>query len=394
MILAELLERAGISRRKLAAAAGVGVATLCDWLNRGRRPRNWAVFRGSVGRALAAALPDIPGDDIMAALDAYTVTNSAPAPQTAAGEEDKNMLLSKQRLDQATRKAFNLLRDPLAEPESPEDIFLPPAVSEVRAALYDAAVNGNFLAVVGESGSGKSMLIMELEERLKALGGEVVIIKPHTLSMSAAPGGKMLRAGHIAEAVINSLAPRASIPVSPEMRYRKMHTLLRESREAGRKHCLVIDEAHDLHPMTLKALKRFWELRDGMKRLLSIILLGQTELARLLGNTAADVREVVQRCDVVTLPTLDNIVEYMRFRFRRADLDLSDYFTPDALEAMERRLYVARDKKGQGVFFGYPLAVSNLAIAALNCAAQLGEDKVSAQVIKQIKRNTEGDSHD
>lgn len=146
-----------------------------------------------------------------------------------------------------------------------------------------------------------------------------------------------------------------------------MHKLLIESREAGRKHCLIIDEAHDLHPQTLKALKRFWELRDGMKRLLSIILTGQTELGRLLGNTAADVREVVQRCDVLLLPALDNIGEFLRFRFRRSGLDLADYFTSDAIEAMEKELYVARNSQGRGVFYGYPLAVSNLG----RCRAQV-----------------------
>lgn len=384
MTVAHLLERAGISRRRLAAAAGVGVATLCDWLNRGRRPRNWIAFRDSVGRALAAALPDIPRADILTALDEYTITNSNPAPKTAFDEEDA-MLLSKQRLDLITRKAFGLRCDPLAEPESPEDIYLPPSVSDVRSALYDAAVNGNFLAVVGESGSGKSILLLELEERLKALGDEVVIIKPYTLGMSASAGEKGLRAAHITEAVIGTLAPRATIPASPQRRFAKMHNLLIESREAGRKHCLIIDEAHDLHPMTLKALKRFWELRDGMRRLLSIILTGQTELGRLLGNTAADVREVVQRCDVLTLPALDNIGEFLRFRFRRAGLDLAHYFTPDAIEAMEKELYVARNSQGRGVFYGYPLAVSNLAVAALKCAAALGEDKVSAGVIRQIK---------
>lgn len=383
MTITELITRAGMSRRRLAAAAGVGIATLCDWLKHGRRPRNWLAFRGTVGSALASALPDIPGVAILAALDAHTVDATA---LKADGEEDDTMLLSRQRLDQVTRKTFNMPRDPFSEPDTPEDIFLPPAVSEARAALYDAAVNGNFLALVGESGSGKSTLAMELEERLKALGDEVVIIKPYTLGMSASAGEKGLKAAHITEAVIGTLAPRATIPVSPQRRFARMHNLLIESREAGRKHCLIIDEAHDLHPMTLKSLKRFWELRDGMRRLLSIILLGQTELARLLGNTAADVREVVQRCDVVTLPALDNIGEYMRFRFRRAGLELNDYFTPDAIEAMEQALYVARGTRDKGIFYGHPLAVSNLAIAALKCAGRLGEEKVSAGVVRQIKR--------
>ncbi len=41
---------------------------------------------------------------------------------------------------------------------------------------------------------------------------------------------------------------------------------------------LVIEEAHGLPTATLKHLKRFFELEDGFKKLLGIVLIGQTEL--------------------------------------------------------------------------------------------------------------------
>lgn len=120
------------------------------------------------------------------------------------------------------------------------------------------------------------------------------MVEPYTLSMAESEkNGKPLRAPHIAEAIISTVSPGTGVPSSPEMRARKLHKVLVESSRAGFRHCLVIEEAHDLHMHTLKALKRFWELKDGMRRLLSIILIGQTELQDKLSSTQSDVREVV-----------------------------------------------------------------------------------------------------
>ena len=63
----------------------------------------------------------------------------------------------------------------------------------------------------------------------------------------------------------------------------------------------MIEEAHGLPLPTLKHLKRFFELKNGFERLLGIVLIGQTELAQKLSENNPAVREVVQRCEVVTL---------------------------------------------------------------------------------------------
>ena len=169
------------------------------------------------------------------------------------------------------------------------------------------------------------------------------------------------------------------------MRDRRLHQLLKDSNGAGMRHVLIIEEAHDLHTQTLKALKRFWELKDGLKRLLSIILIGQTELMDKLGSNQADVREVVQRCVPVKLEPVKNPADFLAHRFNRAGADLAAIFEPDALEALRDRLIVARDMSGKGIYKGYPLAISNLASAAMNLAAGLGERTVTADVVRQIR---------
>ena len=168
------------------------------------------------------------------------------------------------------------------------------------------------------------------------------------------------------------------------MRARKLHKVLVESSRAGFRHCLVIEEAHDLHMQTLKALKRFWELKDGMRRLLSIILIGQTELRDKLSSTQSDVREVVQRCDVVELPPVKQPGDFLAFRFQRAGSRLEDIFAPDGVEELRNQLVVARGLNAASVYLGYPLAISNFAVASMNLAAELGFETVTADVVRQV----------
>ena len=57
------------------------------------------------------------------------------------------MIIRKQHLSMSTRQHFKLLRDPFADPQSVEDVYLSPDSRFVRETMHDAAVNGNFLAV-------------------------------------------------------------------------------------------------------------------------------------------------------------------------------------------------------------------------------------------------------
>ena len=252
--------------------------------------------------------------------------------------------------------------------------------------MYDAATNGGFLAVVGESGSGKSTLREELIDRVKNENGKTVIIEPYTLAMAEnESNGKPMRSQHIAEAIISTIAPGTTGPSSPEMRFRKLHQLLKSAHGAGTHHCIIIEEAHDLHRHTLKSLKRFWELKDGLHRLLSIILIGQTELGEKLKAADAGVREVVQRCDVLHITPIEDVADFLRFRFARAGLDFGKVFTADGVAEIGESLTVAQDRSGKGVYMGYPLMIANMTIAALNLAASAGEKQVTADVVRMVR---------
>ena len=138
--------------------------------------------------------------------------------------------------------------------------------------------------------------------------------------------------------------PYEPLRASSDARYRQLENRLKESHRAGVRHAVLIEEAHAMPKATLRHLKRFVELEDGFSRLLSVILLGQNELAEKLDPRDPSVREVVQRCEIITLPPLgEHLEDYLRFRLRRFSVDLSKIVTADGLQA---RAFVARCRVG------------------------------------------------
>lgn len=296
------------------------------------------------------------------------------------------MLLVNAGLRPETRQHFRLAANPFVDDvQSPDDVYQTPSVRYVRAALTDCALHHGFIAVVGESGSGKTTLAEDLQERIRIDGRDIILIKPYVLAMEGNDvRGKTLKSTQIAEAICLALDPHVRLRSTSEARFRQLHNLLAASRRSGQRHLLIIEEAHCLPLATLKHLKRFLELKDGMQRLLGVALIGQPELRERLNGQNAEVREVAQRCEVVTLDPLDTELEgYLQHKFARFDLKLSDVFTADAFDAMRARL-IYRPRGGKPTdarSLCFPLVVNNLVCRAMNAAAAAHWPQVDAQVI-------------
>lgn len=379
----ELLNRLKLSQARLARELGISSTSMWRLVKLGEPVKNdTETFIRKLREVLTAH--GASQEEADAACQALRLPEStANIPEN----EDYLMALRHHSLTPQAKKAFSLFRDPFVQPERPEEVYLSDDIRYAREALYQAATHGNFMALVGESGSGKTTLRRELIERLERDNNDVIIIQPYVLSMSQKDNGagKPLRTSHIIEAIMAAVDPDAPSQGSEERMSRRAHEALKRSHRAGNRHCLIIEEAHDLHGQTLKALKRFYELEDGMRRLLSIILIGQSELALRLDTSATDVREVVQRIDVVPLPALDDVAGFLRFRFKVAGLDAGAVFTDDAYGAISERLLVSRDNRGHAVNMAYPLPVCNLATACINEAAALGYDCVDADLVSTVK---------
>ena len=301
-------------------------------------------------------------------------------------QESAYMLLRKQTINRDARAHFRIPRDPFTDEMTQDaDVYLSDDIRYVRAAMRQTAQHGGMLAVIGESGSGKSTLRHDLIDFININHEPITVIEPYVLGLEDNEvKGKSLKSMDISSAIISSINPQAKPRRSAEARARQMHELLKNSALSGRKHLLIIEEAHGLPIPTLKHLKRFYELQEGFKKLLSIILIGQTELQTKLSEYNPEVREVVQRCEVVNIKPLDfKVEEYIQHKFARVDMDYTALFDTSAFNEIINRLRVASNRRGEKQVRSlcYPLAVNNLVSNALNLAARIGAPTVTGEII-------------
>jgi len=393
--LKHLLAQHGTNQAELAQALSLSRAAIAQIVNHGQWPKSldeldlkertceFLQAHGATEAELQSAFEDTDAP-------AETAEATPSTKSTTAPSEEETMLLRKQTLHAATRKHFGLFRDPFSDDiQSHEDMYVSPDIRYVREAMLQTAKHGGLLAVVAESGAGKTTLLRDLEDRIFRENLPITMVKPYVLAMEDNDQrGKTLKATHIAEALMATVAPLEKPKSSPEARFAQLHKALKDSHAAGHRHCLVIDEAHSLPIPTIKHLKRFFELELGFKKLLSIILIGQPELKVKLSERDAAVREVVQRCELVELAPLDGgrLDEYLKFKFDRMGKPVGEIIDASGIDAMRSRLTLTgnRRERPETVSLLYPLAVGNLLTASMNLAARLGVPSVNADVVRGV----------
>lgn len=390
--LKQLLAQAGLQVAQAAGAAGISRPAMSKVVNKNHWPK--AANRTDIETALVHFLQQ-HGVDATGCFEVEPARTTAPVPGSHEGRqtnEGVEMLLRKQTLSQHAREHFKLRRDPFAlEVSSQDDVFLTPAMRERLEDIESALVNGRFISLVGESGSGKTTLRELVEERL--MSQKIRIVKPFVLGMEDNDkAGKTMRVAHIEEAIINGIDPTARIKRSPQARGQQTQEVLSNAMCPC---ALVIEEAHALSTPTLKHFKRLRELKIGLNRL-GILLIAQPELLDKLSEHKPEIREVVQRCEVVQLDPLGKYLgEYVAHRFTRAGIIQSgQVFEPEALDAIGQKLTISRSQRvRQGdssqlitntTSLVYPLAVGNVAVASMNLAADLGFPKVTADVVRRV----------
>ncbi|OXS19839.1 transposase [Pseudomonas fluorescens] len=390
--LKHVLQGVGRPQSALAESLKLSEAAIAQLLNHGQWPRSLdnEELQGRIRVFLTeSGANDADIANAFEEVDLPCANTTDPALKKEPSGEDEPMLLPKQTLLPSTRKAFSLFRDPFDELSCAQDMWVSPDIRYVREVMYQTARHGGFIAVEGESGAGKSTLRRDLVNRIAENNDPVLIIEPYVLaSEDNDTKGKSLKSTHIAESMMAAVSPLTKPKNSPEARFAQLHKALKESHAAGYRHCLVIEEAHSLPIPTLKHLKRILELEVGFTKLVSIIMIGQPELSVKLSERNADVREVVQRCERVTLPPVEGarLEEFLKFRFERAGKPLAEVIDAGGIQAIASRLSQA-DRRGgrdETISLLYPLAIGNLMIAAMNLATHLGVPTVTADVVKGV----------
>ncbi|MEF9994643.1 MAG: AAA family ATPase [Acinetobacter sp.] len=389
-----LLKQHDVTQSSLSKPMSVSVATVNLFVNHGQKPKKKpeqfvsqfiellvkkGIDESEINQAIDAAL-NAPNVEVQGVQSANTQLT-----------EEQLMLLRRQVLSQDAKEKFGLFNNIFTtDVRDPKQLFCASNTRYVLEAMWQAAIgNSSFIAVIGQSGSGKSTCREELHDRVQREGANTIIIEPYVLATEENDiKGKSLKSLHIAESILNALAPSTNAKRSPEARFRQVHNLLKESKRNGNHHVLIIEESQCLPTATLKHLKRFLELKIGYKPLLSIILIGQDELKIRLSENNPEVREVVQRCEIVTLKpfTPTTLVDYLSHRCASAERKLDEFIDQSGLDAICEKLHRNIDRHNEHESLLYPLAIGNLITAALNKVVDVGlDDHITGDLIRELR---------
>ena len=284
-------------------------------------------------------------------------------------------------LTMKTYKKFGLFQDPFnGDVTKADDVFLTDETRFVAEFLYTTAKCGGMVALLGESGSGKTTIRRYAMDRIQSEGQKIKIIAPRSIDKAR------LTTSAICDAIIQDCSaekPKRTL----EAKSRQVEKILTNSSRAGYNHVLMIEEAHDLSIPTLKYLKRFWELEDGFKKLLAIVLIGQTEMkAKLDESQNWEAREVIRRIEVLEIKPLgtgEEIAEYLDIKFKRLGKERAKIITDEGCEALADKLR-KQTRRGVPYSVAYPLLINRWTRLAMNQAAELGADCVDADVVNSL----------
>lgn len=278
--------------------------------------------------------------------------------------EEGNLLIFRTAVPFNVQQFFGLRRDPFdpskSDPRDASEVFTSPALDRVMNALEDTINYQGFTAVIGPVGSGKTQIKKRFVEKVIRSDGRMHLLFPDFSEM------KRVNSGAVVNFVLEHFEqrPRRNLVAS----YEAMRRHLGHLSDQGVRVALAFDEAHRLNDDELSALKNFWELGSGgYQRYLGVVLFGQPLFKSRLET--ARFREIAERVEVIDMPGLGKqSYDYLAHRLRLAGGDIEKLFERKAVEHLATQAET-------------PLALGNLAAAALLKAYSLTETKVRAAFI-------------
>jgi len=283
-------------------------------------------------------------------------------PVCETDKEVESVLTQRAVLPRAAQMYFGLRHDPFSsDPQSRREVFSTSQLDRIASQIEDAINYQGFIAVIGDIGAGKSLLKRRVVQTCLDSHGKMQILWPEFMNM------EKVHSGSISSFILRKFGQSA--PRDLVQRADKLKETLGSLSEEGVRIALGFDECHRLDPRLLTALKNFWELGSGgYDRYLGLVLFGQPRFEMTLRNV--DFREITERLDIIHMPNLGKHAwDYVTHRLKIAGGNADKLFDRDSVAKLAE-------------IGSTPLALGNMANAALIKAHQLNEKKVRTGVLK------------
>lgn len=262
------------------------------------------------------------------------------------------------------KEFFGLEDTPFTLTPDPRFIVFTPSYNEVLASLYYGLENAKGLIVLtGEVGTGKTTALRWILRRLDSSVLAAYIFNPR-LSIDEFYHNVTQMLG------IKDWSNKAELLT-------EMGRILEERHRRGLRTVLIIDEAHELSDYVLEEIRLLMNFESDNAKHLQIVLTGQPELREKLNqpNLRQLKQRVALRCNMHSLPNVDEVERYITERLLIAGSDQPNVFTPGAID------FIFQCSEG------IPRLINNLCDNALLTAYAAGDSVVSRQVVEEVADN-------
>jgi len=195
------------------------------------------------------------------------------------------------------------------------------ALSRLLYLVSETTMNIGLLT--GEIGSGKTLTRAVFAGRIDAARFHVV-----TVENSGFPLEELLGS------ILRRLDPQIHLNGEGKLaRCEMFDRLARQVAGNGRHLVLLMDEAQDMTPETIHELRWLTNCNGGGSSFLTLVLIGQPELRKMIVGDAAINQRVSLRFHLKPL-RVDDLENYLRHRLRAAGHATGKIFTPTAAAAL------------------------------------------------------------
>jgi general secretion pathway protein A len=263
---------------------------------------------------------------------------------------------------------YKMKEQPFGVTPDPRFLYLGESHREALASLYYGVESDRgFTALIAQPGLGKTTLTFQLLEKLQQSCRTVFLFQTQC------------NPKEFFQYLLNGLGVDAEGMELVSM-HNKLNEILAREMLSGRRFILAVDEAQNLAPEVLEAIRLLSNFETSETKLLQILLIGQPQLARKLASP--ELEQLQQRISVFAKLEpfgSEDTARYIAHRLQVAGYEGGPLFSPGALRIIA--------EQSQGV----PRKINALCFSALSLGCAMGRKQIDVAMMDEVvaDRNVE-----